>query len=479
MVPHGPLTLLLVPFLGLDHVPPSYDCLFQSYYGTYGSRHGFLIDEACRLSSFSLMELGTAVDMQWEENLVWVERGPVDSSLVSTSFEVDFGGLLSRLAELPPPDPQETTDFQTPMGLVHAAAGFEVVHLEQTGALLSLNDWTLRSIERALPRYWTSSVFPTSPLPLIPVPRPSKERLRKVLPSIRYNHVVAAIVNGISVYHLKKDIQYLTGEDPSSDILSRHSFSEGAIRAAKWLKTRFEESGANCTLEHFQEGFAPNVICEYAAEGNSTETVIVGAHYDDRGSFGSVRAPGANDDGSGTGALLALARAIARLGVVFQKPVRLCAFAGEEQMMVGSRAYAAKLRERGDDVLLMVQGDMLAYHAAGEPPQLGLSNPALVGTAEVAQILANVSAIYSPELTVGYAPYPGGSDHQSFHEQGYPSAQVYERAGYIKDPMYHDSGDLSEREGYDFEQIKSIAKVQLATVLHVAGFDLSRGTSDV
>ncbi len=56
-----------------------------------------------------------------------------------------------------------------------------------------------------------------------------------------------------------------------------------------------------------------------------------------------MRAPGANDDGSGTGALLALARAIARLGVVFRKPVRLCAFAGEEQMMVGSRAYAGKL----------------------------------------------------------------------------------------------------------------------------------------
>ncbi|KAI0696384.1 hypothetical protein C8T65DRAFT_729669 [Cerioporus squamosus] len=383
MVLHGPLTLLLVPFLGLDHVPPSYVCLFQSYYGTYGSRHAFLLDDACRLSSFSLMELGIAVEFQWGENLVWVERSPVDSSLIPASFEVDLGGLLSRLAELPSPDPEET-----------------------------------------------------------------------------------------------EDIQYLTGEDPSSDILSRHSFSEGAIRAASWLQARFEETGASCTLEHFQEGFAPNVICEYAASGNSTERVIVGAHYDDRGSFGSVRAPGANDDGSGTGALLALARAIARLGVVFRKPVRLCAFAGEEQMMVGSRAYATKLRERGDDILLMVQGDMLAYHAADEPPQLGLSNPTLVGTAEVAQILANVSAIYSPELTVGYAPYPGGSDHQSFHEQGYPSAQVYERAGYIKDPMYHDSGDLSEREGYDFEQIKSIAKVQLATVLHVAGFDLSGDHSD-
>ncbi|KAI8968747.1 hypothetical protein BD414DRAFT_429001, partial [Trametes punicea] len=47
-----------------------------------------------------------------------------------------------------------------------------------------------------------------------------------------------------------------------------------------------------------------------------------------------------------------------------------------------------------------------------------------------------------------------------------------ERAGYPKDPMYHKSGDLSDREGYDFEQIKSIAKVELATILHVAGFDL-------
>ena len=36
-----------------------------------------------------------------------------------------------------------------------------------------------------------------------------------------------------------------------------------------------------------------------------------------------------------------------------------------------------ELREQGADVTLMVQGDMLAFHADGEPPQLGLSNPAL------------------------------------------------------------------------------------------------------
>lgn len=79
-----------------------------------------------------------------------------------------------------------------------------------------------------------------------------------------------------------------------------------------------------------------------------------------------------------------------------------------------------------------------------------------IGTAEVTQLVANLSAIYSPELHVGYTP-ACCSDHQvriefcpnicaectalqSFHEQGFPATQVFERAGYIADPMYHNSG---------------------------------------
>lgn len=32
---------------------------------------------------------------------------------------------------------------------------------------------------------------------------------------------------------------------------------------------------------------------------------------------------------------------------------------------------------------------------------------------------------------------------QSFHEQGFPATQVFERAGPIADPMYHQSGMCS------------------------------------
>lgn len=56
----------------------------------------------------------------------------------------------------------------------------------------------------------------------------------------------------------------------------------------------------------------------------------------------STRAPGGNDDGSGTSSLLAIARAIERKSVKFGVNVELVAFAGEEQGLLGSLAYASQ-----------------------------------------------------------------------------------------------------------------------------------------
>jgi Zn-dependent M28 family amino/carboxypeptidase len=103
----------------------------------------------------------------------------------------------------------------------------------------------------------------------------------------------------------------------------------------------------------------------------------------------STRAPGGDDDGSGITHLLAIARAIYRKKVKFEVDVELVAFAGEEQGLLGSHAYASKmiqffatqtkshttkeqLYEDGADIMLMIQADMLAYHSSEEPMQLGL-----------------------------------------------------------------------------------------------------------
>jgi Zn-dependent M28 family amino/carboxypeptidase len=90
----------------------------------------------------------------------------------------------------------------------------------------------------------------------------------------------------------------------------------------------------------------------YPSTSDTDDTVLISAHYDSRGSFGSTRAPGGNDDGSGTTGLLAIARTIGRLGITFRSNVELVAFAGEEQGLLGSQHYAGtslRLRVCFDD----------------------------------------------------------------------------------------------------------------------------------
>ncbi|KAI5984998.1 hypothetical protein EDC04DRAFT_2913983 [Pisolithus marmoratus] len=185
--------------------------------------------------------------------------------------------------------------------------------------------------------------------------------------------------------------------------------------------------------------------------------------------FGLERAPGGNDDGSGTISILNIARRIRQTGITFRTNVELVVFAGEEQGLLGSKAYAKELRERGANIVLMIQADMLAYHVPDERPQLGLAQ--FIGTPELGSPLSAVAITRYDTLSFSvliygyeYSRFSGG---KSFHEQGYP-AHLFERAGPIADPMYHNSGDLSDRPGYDLNQVRSICKVQFATLLHAA-----------
>ena len=84
-------------------------------------------------------------------------------------------------------------------------------------------------------------------------------------------------------------------------------------------------------------------ISRYEGTTDPKSLVLLSAHYDSRGTFGSTRAPGGNDDGSGTTHLLAVARAIKENEITFKSSVELCAFAGEEQGLRGSNAYAREL----------------------------------------------------------------------------------------------------------------------------------------
>ncbi|KAJ6583777.1 Zn-dependent exopeptidase [Mycena sp. CBHHK59/15] len=471
----GAGALLLVTPFAPSLFTESESCLSGNYYGNYNdgqiTNSIFVPDAAC-LDSWVPQALASSAHMVEAthdiQQLVWIEQKAVDPSLLAAtrSFRNEFDSFLQRLSA-----PRRVGRDQDVLVAPENKIDYEILYRTPTAALLSVSHDTARTIDTVLPRFWKSALLPSTPVSYTPVPDEALKHVQHILSTLKFDPDVAAIVDSISVPQMINDIRFLTGEDGVSEIVSRHSFAAGSRTAAHWLKDRFEDTGASCELQPFLLGFAPNVICAYPSTVNTTATVLLSAHYDSRGSFGSTRAPGGDDDGSGTMAILAIARTIARKGIQFKSNVQLATFAGEEQGLLGSKAYAQKMREADANITVMIQADMLAYRVPGEPPQLGL--PETIGTLEVTQLVANVSAIYSPELRVGYTP-ACCSDHQSFYEQGFPSTQVFERAGPIADPMYHNSGDLSDREGYDFDQVKSIAKVQLATLLHSAGYELSK-----
>jgi Peptidase family M28 len=89
------------------------------------------------------------------------------------------------------------------------------------------------------------------------------------------------------------------------------------------------------------------------------EIVVVGAHYDS-----ANFAPGADDNGSGSAGVLALARSLA--GRPMKRTVRFALFPNEEppyfaRESMGSLVYARELKARGDDVVAMLSLESIGY----------------------------------------------------------------------------------------------------------------------
>ncbi|KAG7580158.1 hypothetical protein FFLO_00129 [Filobasidium floriforme] len=339
---------------------------------------------------------------------VFAGRAPVQTSQVERLYETSHSVIFSASDRLVP-----ILDTLIPSHL----------------SLVALPD--LNNLDSGLTNAFTGSVR-----------KDLVDNLANLTSQLKFFPKIDRILNeGLDDHQLVRDVRYLTGE--SSNLVSRHSFTGGARQAAHWIRDIVQHTGAECLLEPFLPGFAPNVICTYPSLiQNATGMTIMSAHYDSRGSFGKTRAPGGDDDGSGSGHLLGIARAIGKQGVRFEKPVVLAFFAGEEQGLLGSHAYARQLSSENATVLLQVQADMLGYRVANEPRQLGL--PATIETPEASWLIGNLSQIYSPELVVGRTA-ACCSDHQSFLGYNFPATQVFERNDWIADPEYHSSGDLSMR----------------------------------
>jgi len=296
--------------------------------------------------------------------------------------------------------------------------------------------------------------------------------------SLRYmdlapKDAIRDLIDRVTGAWVTEHVEMLSGEHDRSSQFTRQSLSTGPNTigsSIQYVSQQMEGYGFQVSTHQYQTGYAPNVISVLPGTTRPNELVIIGAHLDDIPNNG--RAPGANDDASGSAANLAIAQALAASGIRFERTIVIEYYTGEEQGLVGSRALARERSQRGDTVTAQLQSDMTGYRRAGDPIAVAFVQDARAVDLVLTQTCIDLARNYAAsDLTILNQVTSGSSccsDHQSYRENGYPSVGYIEMRGYTGDPQYHQAGDLVRRADYSTNQVALAARVTLAAAATLA-----------
>jgi aminopeptidase YwaD len=240
----------------------------------------------------------------------------------------------------------------------------------------------------------------------------------------------------------------------------REATGRAYARAAGWVADDLRGLGYDVALQRFDvpageswgvpvpAGRSVNVVATPAGFDASRPHLVVGAHLDT-----VPQAPGAEDNASGVGVLLAVAEAVA--GRRTRLPVVLVAFGAEEPRgpgdddhHYGSRHYAAG----------MGRAERSAMRAMVSLDRVGVGSTVPVGSASASDPVQR--SLLAAARAAGVRAVPvaeqRSSDHWSFVRAGLPAA----RLGSTSYAAYHSAADLPDVVGAD--QLARVGRVVLA-----------------
>jgi hypothetical protein len=286
-----------------------------------------------------------------------------------------------------------------------------------------------------------------------------------------------------SAERIEADIRKLVSFGTRSTLSETESDTRGIGAARRWLRDEMEsiskEYHDNCLrveLEFFDlppgprtpDGIRLANVVAYLAGSDPNRLIVISGHYDSMPSSptdGVSDAPGANDDASGTAAVLEAARLLSgwkpRANVVFM------AVAGEEQGLLGAAAQAKHWKEQGKHVEAMFTMDIVggAVGTSGkhEPMRLRVfsegvpsKGPKVIGSdndapsRQVARYLKRTAEATIPgfELTLILRQdrYLRGGDHRAFNQEGWAAVRMTEP----HENYTHQHQDVREEEDVQF-----------------------------
>jgi hypothetical protein len=190
---------------------------------------------------------------------------------------------------------------------------------------------------------------------------------------------------------------------------------------------------------HFPDGVGYNVAGWVAGSDPKlkTECLVVGGHFDHNGLHMGLLFPGADDNASGSAAVMEAAQAFTKLAAHPKRSVMFVLFGGEEKGLQGSEYFAGHLPSGFEKVDTMFNFDMVGE---GDRSGIGYSagSPELKSLVEEADGFVHTLATSSPIRGVGVR----GSDHAPFFQRGIPCISFHSNGPHL---FYHQTGDTIYR----------------------------------
>ncbi|NUR18303.1 MAG: M28 family peptidase, partial [Gemmatimonadaceae bacterium] len=245
---------------------------------------------------------------------------------------------------------------------------------------------------------------------------------------------------------------------------TRHTMSDtlsatrGAGAARRWIHAELSRVAADCggclrvefdpgmvTVTRHPDKPSVNVVnvLAWLPGRDTTRVIVLGGHYDscicniDRFDATSD-APGADDDGSGTSAVMELARVFAKhYPHGLDATVVFALYAGEEQGLLGSTHFAERLHAQGYTVVAGmtddIDGNVIADDGSVDSTSIRVfaGDPDNHPSRELLRHVWSVGELYQPSVTVlpvfRLDRIQRGGDHIPFHNKGDAAVRFTER----------------------------------------------------
>lgn len=350
----------------------------------------------------------------------------------------------------------------------------------------------------------------------IALPQTKASRIRRPQAG---NPIIRNIVREIDARNVERTIRQLVSFGTRNTLSEQNNPQRGIGAARDWLYAEFlkiaETSDGRMTVEKqsYEQAKAarvpePTMVTNVVAtlRGTQPESAdrlyVVSGHYDSMCSSptdAKCDAPGANDDASGTAAVVEMARVMAKYK--FDATIVFMAVAGEEQSLLGSTYFAeqAKLKNWNIDAMLTndIVGNTLGGNGVRDRATIRVFSEGVpsnetaaeattrrsVGgendsaSRQLARFIKETGERYVPRTTVMLVwrrdRYGRGGDHIPFLERGYPAVRFTE----VNEDYRHQHQNVRTENGVkygdlpefvDFAYVADVARINAASLAALA-----------